>query len=50
MYPESDRVYNNYLTLRNKIRQGHIYWGAKGERLESILEHIYGCVVILLGL
>ena len=50
MYPESDRVYNNYLTLRNKIRQGHIYWGAKGERLESILEHIYGCIVILLGL
>lgn len=46
----SRKVYKNYLTLRNKIRQGHIYWGAKGDRLESILEHIYGCLVLTLGI
>lgn len=47
---ETKQTYNNYLKLRNLIRQGHIYWGAKGDRLESVLEHIYGCLVLTLGI
>ena len=43
-------TYNNYLSLRKKIRQGHIYWGASGKRLESILEHIYGCIALIIGI
>ena len=43
-------TYNNYLLLREKIRQGHIYWGASGKRLESILEHIYGCIALIIGI
>jgi hypothetical protein len=39
-----------FATLRERMRRGHIYWGDKGERLESDLEHIYGTLVITLGL
>ena len=52
--PEDDPIIEefneNNRKLRTKIRQGHIYWGAKGDRLESILEHIYGTLVIMLGI
>lgn len=43
-------AYANYLKLGDKIRQGHIYWGVNADRLESVLEHIYGCLVIILGI
>ncbi len=49
VYPE-EKFINQYLDLHDIIRQGHIYWGAKGERLESILEHIYGCCILALGI
>ena len=48
-YPEEDFIRSN-LKLHDKTRQGHIYWGAKSDRLENILEHIYGCLVLSLGL
>lgn len=41
---------NNYLKLQKVIRKGHIYWGAKGDRLESILEHIYGTLILAMGI
>ena len=49
-YQDSNEIYDKFLTLRNKIRQGHIYWGANGDRLESILEHIYGCLTLVVGI
>jgi putative hydrolase of HD superfamily len=53
-YKEKNNVvndlFNNYLKLQKTIRQGHIYWGVKGRRLESILEHIYGTLIIILGI
>ena len=36
--------------LHDVTRVGHELWGAKGERLESVLEHIYGCLVLAVGL
>jgi hypothetical protein len=52
--PEENPVISEFnrknRTLRTTIRQGHIYWGAKGDRLESILEHIYGTLIIMLGI
>lgn len=44
------KLFNNYNKLRNTIRQGHIYWGVSGNRLESILEHIYGTCVLIMGI
>lgn len=45
--------YENYvkksLKLQNTIRKGHIYWKVNDERLESILEHIYGCCILVMG-
>ena len=41
---------NRNLKLHDKKRKGHIYWGVKTDRLESILEHIYGCLVLSVGL
>lgn len=49
VYKEEVFVYEN-LRLQELIRKGHIYWGANKERLESILEHIYGCLVLAIGL
>ena len=49
-YRESDDAFNYFKQLANTIRQGHIYWGASGPRLESIFEHIYGCLVIIIGI
>ena len=45
----SNNAFDNFKKLRTIIRQGHIYWGAKGNRLESDLEHIYGCLVLIIG-
>ncbi len=41
---------NRNLKLHERKRKGHIYWGAKTDRLENILEHIYGCLVLSIGL
>ncbi|MBR4178133.1 MAG: HD domain-containing protein [Bacilli bacterium] len=47
--PEEKFVCDNVF-LHNLIREGHIKWGANGERLESVLEHIYGCLVLAVGI
>jgi len=49
VYKEEVFVFEN-LRLRELIRKEHIYWGCKAERLESILEHIYGCLVLAVGI
>ena len=53
-YRDDDPVINefnkNFGSLHNVIRQGHIYWAAKGERLESDLEHTYGTLLLAIGI
>ena len=49
-YPEIRKLYDNYMKLQKTIRQGHIYWGLKSDRKESVLEHIYGTLILCLGL
>ena len=44
-----EKFISENLKLQETIRKGHIYWGAKGERLESILEHIYGCCMLAIA-
>ena len=48
-YPEEIFVFEN-VSLHDRIRENQLYWGAKSERLESILEHIYGCLVLAVGI
>jgi len=45
-----EKFVNRNLKLHDRKRAGHIYWGAEGERIENILEHIYGCLVLAIGL
>lgn len=43
-------ILRKYQKLQTQIRTGHKYWGAKGDRLESDLEHIYGTMILALGI
>lgn len=49
IYPEENFVHEN-IKLHDVKRKGHIYWGNKSERVENVLEHIYGCLVLATGL
>ena len=48
VYPEEQFI-NQTMDLQDMERKGHLYWGVKSNRIESILEHIYGCCVLALG-
>ena len=48
--PEVKKLFDNYMKLQKTIRQGHIYWGVKTNRKESILEHIYGTLLLCIGM
>ncbi len=45
-----EKFVNRNLKLHDTERIGHVYWGAKTDRLENVLEHIYGCLVLSLGI
>lgn len=50
---ENDNIIRFYMlatTLKNKIRTGWIEIGIEKERLESVAEHIYGTLIIALGI
>ena len=49
IYPEEKFIYEN-TKLHDVPRKGHVYWGNKSDRIENVLEHIYGCLVLSLGL
>ena len=49
VYPEEKFVYD-HLKLHDVTRIGHLLWGVKAERKESVLEHIYGCLVLAVGM
>ena len=44
------RFYVLATTLKNKIRTGWVEIGIEKERLESVAEHIYGTLIIALGI
>ena len=47
---EEELFVNKNLKLHDETRKGHIYWGVNSNRIENILEHIYGCLVLLIGI
>ena len=50
---ESESIIKFYLytnKLKEKIRQGWIEVGIKKERLESVAEHIYGCLMLAIAI
>ncbi len=47
---ELNTLLRNFKQLQTQIRKGHIYWAAKGDRIESDLEHTYGTLLIALGI
>ena len=50
---ESESIIKFYLytnKLKEKIRQGWIEIGIKKERLESVAEHIYGCLMLAIAI
>ena len=48
-FPEERFVRRN-LKLHDTTRAGHKYWGVESDRIENVLEHIYGCLVLSIGL
>jgi len=47
---DEEKFVNRNLKLHDTTRQGHKYWGVESDRIENVLEHIYGCLVLSLGL
>ena len=47
---DEERFVNRNIELHDKKRQGHLYWGVNKDRIENILEHIYGCLVLAIGI
>lgn len=50
---KSDTVLRFYLlttTLKNKIRQGSIYWNVTAKRRESIAEHVYDACMLAIAI
>ncbi len=47
---DEEKFVNRNIELHNKTRKGHIYWGVNKDRIENILEHIYGCLVLCIGI
>ena len=53
MVNKSENVINFYLfsnVLKNKIRTGWLNMEIKKERIESVAEHIYGCLMLAIAL
>lgn len=48
-FPEEVFIGRN-LKLHDTTRTGHKYWGVESDRIENVLEHIYGCLVLSIGL
>ena len=50
---KSDTILRFYLlatTLKNKIRQGSIYWNVTAKRRESIAEHVYDTCILAIAI
>ncbi len=47
---EAFKFYYKAIELKEMLRQGAVQWNVKADRLESIAEHTYGCMVLAIAL
>ena len=50
MLKDGIEFYYQACQLKDLLRQGAVQWGVKKERLESIAEHTYGCMILAIVL
>lgn len=50
MLNDSIKFYYKATELKDMLRQGAVQWGIKKDRLESIAEHTYGCMILAIAL
>lgn len=50
MLEDSFKFYYKATKLKDMLRQGAVQWNVKKERLESIAEHTYGCLILAISL
>lgn len=50
MLKDGIEFYYQACQLKDLLRQGAVQWGVKKERLESIAEHTYGCMILAIAL
>lgn len=50
MLEDSFKFYYKATKLKDMLRQGAVQWNVKKERLESIAEHTFGCLILAISL
>ena len=50
MLKDAFKFYYKATELKDMLRQGAVQWKVKKERLESIAEHTYGCMILAISL
>jgi len=50
MLKDSFEFYYKATELKDMLRQGAVQWGIKKDRLESIAEHTFGCMILAISL
>lgn len=50
MLKDAIQFYYKATELKDMIRQGAVQWSVDKDRLESIAEHIYGCLILAISL
>lgn len=50
MKEDAFKFYFKATQLKDILRQGAVQWNVKKNRLESIAEHVYGCLILAISL
>ncbi len=50
MKEDAFKFYFKATQLKDILRQGAVQWNVKKNRLESIAEHVYGCLILVISL
>ena len=50
MLKEGFKFYYKVIKLKEILRQGYIKWGVKGDRIESVAEHVFGSMILAVSL
>ena len=50
MLKDSFKFYYKATKLKDMLRQGAVQWNVNRDRLESIAEHTFGCMILAIGL
>lgn len=50
MKEDAFKFYYKATQLKDILRQGAVQWNVKKDRLESIAEHVYGCLILAISL